>query len=82
MGKYTINLDRDKTIAVRYTRLLHHLTVQADADGEAVAIEISGDVSGTTPIEENLHPGSYEITYPDQIIVDGATYSFSRVEEV
>lgn len=58
------------------------LTVEALADSIEAAVEVTVDsTSLTTPGGIDLDPGTYTLTVPEEIIVDGETYYYSGYEE-
>lgn len=85
MPAISVTLDRDKTVVLRYGAPpppTHTLTVRVLADSTEVTNGVTVDTTTLkVPGSLTLDEGTYTITAPDSIVVNGVTYNFSGSEE-
>lgn len=80
MTAISVNLDRNKTITLKYSRVIQQFTlaVQAQADSASVGVGVAVDSrSITTPGSAALNAGTYTLTAPDSIVVGGVVYNYN-----
>jgi len=81
-AEHSFLLDRHLEVQPIYEPLFL-LRIRAFVDTEEVSITATVDTrTVTTPFQDWFRKGTYKITVPDEIEVEGKRYRFVRFEEV